>query len=106
MSLGIGMALGVLLGLDPDSKSVLGVGTVTLGIGGGPLDRCADRRQAAADRTVALEMPLPGQHRLAQPSALAIFLLPPWEHQRWPEPFVRTVSETGMTLLLIGVPRC
>jgi putative transport protein len=64
VALGLGMVAGVLLGLIP--IPVPGVGTVTLGIGGGSADRRADRRQAAPHRPAALGDAAAGEHRAAQ----------------------------------------
>ena len=64
VSIGLGMVLGVLLGLVP--IPVPGVGTVTLGIGGGPLIVALDPGTAAPHRADQLGDAAAGQHRAAE----------------------------------------
>ena len=64
VSLGLGMVLGVLLGLIP--IPIPGVGTVTLGIGGGPLIVALILGQAAPHRPDALGHAVARQYRAAQ----------------------------------------
>jgi putative transport protein len=97
VSLGIGMALGVLLGLIP--IPIPGVGTVTLGIGGGPLIVALIVGKLRRTGPMLWVMPLPANIVLRN-FGLTIFLAAVGINAG--APFVRTVSETGMTLLLIG----
>ena len=64
VSLGLGMVLGVLLGLIP--IPIPGVGTVTLGIGGGPLIVALILGKLRRTGPLLWVMPLPGEHRAAQ----------------------------------------
>ena len=97
VSLGIGMALGVLLGLIP--IPIPGVGTVTLGIGGGPLIVALIAGKLRRTGPLLWVMPLPANLVLRN-FGLSIFLAAVGINAG--APFVRTVSDTGLTMLLIG----
>jgi putative transport protein len=97
VSLGIGMVLGVLLGLIP--IPIPGVGVVTLGIGGGPLIVALIVGKLRRTGPLLWVMPLPANIVLRN-FGLAMFLASVGINAG--QPFVRTVSETGVTLLLIG----
>jgi len=97
VSLGIGMVLGVLLGLIP--IPIPGVGTVTLGIGGGPLIVALIVGRLRRTGPLLWVMPLPANIVLRN-FGLSIFLAAVGINAG--QPFVKTVSETGMTMLLIG----
>ena len=97
VSLGLGMVLGVLLGLIP--IPIPGVGTVTLGIGGGPLIVALIVGKLRRTGPLLWVMPLPANIVLRN-FGLAIFLAAVGINAG--QPFVRTVSETGLTMLLIG----
>jgi putative transport protein len=97
VSLGLGMVLGVLLGLIP--IPIPGVGTVTLGIGGGPLIVALIVGKLRRTGPLLWVMPLPANIVLRN-FGLAMFLASVGINAG--APFVRTISETGMTLLLIG----
>ena len=98
VSLGIGMVLGILLGLIP--IPIPGVGTVTLGIGGGPLIVALIVGKLRRTGPLLWVMPLPANIVLRN-YGLAIFLAAVGINAG--TPFVKTVSETGFTMLLIGV---
>jgi putative transport protein len=98
VSLGIGMALGLLLGLIP--IPIPGVGTVTLGIGGGPLIVALILGKLRRTGPVLWVMPLPANIVLRN-YGLAIFLATVGINAG--QPFVRTVAESGLTMLFIGV---
>jgi putative transport protein len=98
VSLGVGMVLGVLLGLIP--IPVPGVGTVSLGIGGGPLIVALIVGKLRRTGPLLWVMPLPANIVLRN-YGLAIFLAAVGINAG--APFVKTVSETGITMLLIGV---
>ncbi|MGN6747472.1 MAG: aspartate:alanine exchanger family transporter [Xanthobacteraceae bacterium] len=98
VSLGIGMVLGVLLGLIP--IPIPGVGTVTLGIGGGPLIVALIAGKLRRTGPLLWVMPLPANIVLRN-FGLALFLATVGVNAG--QPFVKTVSETGLLLLLIGV---
>jgi putative transport protein len=98
VSLGLGMVLGVLLGLIP--IPIPGVGTVTLGIGGGPLIVALVAGKLRRTGPLLWVMPMPANIALRS-YGLAMFLATVGVNAG--QPFVRTVSETGPTLLLIGV---
>jgi putative transport protein len=98
VSLGIGMVLGVLLGLIP--IPVPGVGTVTLGIGGGPLIVALILGKLRRTGPMLWTMPLPANIVLRN-FGLAIFLASVGINAGGP--FVRTVAESGLTMLFIGV---
>jgi putative transport protein len=97
VSLGIGMVLGVLLGLIP--IPIPGVGVVTLGIGGGPLIVALILGKLRRTGPLLWVMPLPANIVLRN-FGLAMFLAAVGINAGGP--FVRTVSETGVTMLLIG----
>jgi putative transport protein len=97
VSLGVGMVLGVLLGLIP--IPVPGVGTVTLGIGGGPLIVALIVGKLRRTGPLLWVMPLPANIVLRN-FGLALFLAAVGVNAG--QPFLKTVTETGPTLLLIG----
>jgi putative transport protein len=97
VSLGLGMVLGVLLGLIP--IPIPGVGTVNLGIGGGPLIVALIVGKLRRTGPLLWVMPLPANIVLRN-FGLALFLAAVGINAGGP--FVRTVSETGATMLLIG----
>jgi formate C-acetyltransferase len=97
VSLGLGMVMGVLLGLIP--IPIPGVGTVTLGIGGGPLIVALILGKLRQTGPMIWVMPLPANIVLRN-FGLAMFLAAVGVNAG--APFVRTVSETGFSLLLIG----
>jgi putative transport protein len=98
VSLGIGMVLGVLLGLIP--IPIPGVGTVTLGIGGGPLLVALILGKIRRTGPMLWTMPLPANIVLRN-FGLAMFLATVGVNAG--QPFVRTVAESGLTMLFIGV---
>src|SRR3954468_2872337 len=98
VSLGIGMVLGVLLGLIP--IPVPGVGVVTLGIGGGPLIVALILGKLRRTGPMLWVMPLPANIVLRN-FGLAMFLATVGVNAG--QPFVRTVAESGFTMLFIGV---
>jgi putative transport protein len=98
VSLGIGMVLGLLLGLIPIPSP--GVGVVTLGIGGGPLIVALVLGKLRRTGPMLWTMPLPANIVLRN-FGLAMFLASVGINAG--QPFVRTVSETGFTMLFIGV---
>ncbi len=97
VSLGIGMVLGVLLGLIP--IPIPGVGTVTLGIGGGPLIVALILGKMRRTGPMLWTMPLPANIVLRN-YGLAMFLASVGINAG--QPFVRTVAESGFTMLFIG----
>jgi putative transport protein len=98
VSLGVGMVLGVLLGLIP--VPIPGVGVVTLGIGGGPLIVALILGKLRRTGPMLWTMPLPANIVLRN-FGLAIFLATVGVNAG--QPFVRTVAESGLTMLFIGV---
>jgi putative transport protein len=98
VSLGIGMVLGVLLGLIP--IPIPGVGVVTLGIGGGPLLVALILGKLRRTGPMLWTMPLPANIVLRN-FGLAIFLAAVGINAG--QPFVRTITESGFTMLFIGV---
>jgi putative transport protein len=98
VSLGIGMVLGVLLGLVP--IPIPGVGVVTLGIGGGPLIVALILGKLRRTGPMLWTMPLPANIVLRN-FGLAMFLATVGVNAG--QPFVRTVAESGLTMLFIGV---
>jgi putative transport protein len=98
VSLGLGMVLGVLLGLIP--IPIPGLGTVNLGIGGGPLIVALILGKLRRTGPLLWTMPLPANIVLRN-YGLAMFLAAVGINAG--QPFVRTVSETGLTMLFIGV---
>jgi putative transport protein len=97
VSLGLGMVMGVLLGLIP--IPIPGVGTVNLGIGGGPLIVALVLGYLRRTGPMLWTMPLPANIVLRN-FGLAIFLAAVGINAG--QPFVKTVSETGLTMLFIG----
>ena len=97
VSLGFGMVLGVLLGLIP--IPIPGVGTVTLGIGGGPLIVALILGKLRRTGPMLWTMPLPANIVLRN-FGLAMFLATVGVNAG--QPFVRTVAESGLTMLFIG----
>jgi putative transport protein len=98
VSLGLGMVLGVLLGLIP--IPVPGVGVVTLGIGGGPLIVALILGKLRRTGPMLWTMPLPANIVLRN-YGLAMFLAAVGINAG--QPFVRTVAESGFTMLFIGM---
>jgi putative transport protein len=98
VSLGIGMVLGVLLGLVP--IPIPGIGVVTLGIGGGPLIVALILGKLRRTGPMLWTMPLPANIVLRN-FGLAMFLATVGVNAG--QPFVRTVAESGFTMLFIGV---
>jgi putative transport protein len=97
VSLGIGMVLGILLGLVP--IPIPGLGTVSLGIGGGPLIVALILGKLRRTGSLLWTMPLPANIVLRN-YGLAIFLAAVGINAG--QPFVRTVADSGLTLLFIG----
>ncbi len=97
VSLGVGMVLGLLLGLIP--IPVPGVGTVTLGIAGGPLIVALILGKLRRTGPMLWVMPLPANIVLRN-YGLAIFLAAVGINAG--QPFVRTVADAGLTMLFIG----
>jgi putative transport protein len=97
VSLGLGMVLGILIGLIP--IPVPGVGTVTLGIGGGPLLVALFFGYLRRTGPLLWVMPLPANIVLRN-FGLAMFLAAVGINAG--QPFVRTVTESGFTMLFIG----
>lgn len=98
VSLGVGMVMGVLLGLVP--IPIPGVGVVTLGIGGGPLIVALILGRLRRTGPMLWTMPLPANIVLRN-FGLAMFLATVGVNAG--QPFVRTVAESGFTMLFIGV---
>src|SRR5499427_3650684 len=98
VSLGLGMVLGVLLGLVP--IPIPGVGIVTLGIGGGPLIVALILGKLRRTGPMIWVMPLPANIVLRN-FGLAMFLATVGVNAG--QPFVRTVAESGFTMLFIGI---
>jgi putative transport protein len=98
VSLGMGMVMGVLLGLIP--IPIPGVGVVTLGIGGGPLIVALVLGKLRRTGPMLWTMPLPANIVLRN-FGLAMFLATVGVNAG--QPFVRTVAESGFTMLFIGV---
>jgi len=97
VSLGLGMVMGVLLGLIP--IPIPGVGIVTLGIGGGPLIVALILGKLRRTGPMLWTMPLPANIVLRN-FGLAMFLATVGVNAG--QPFVRTVAESGFTMLFIG----
>jgi putative transport protein len=97
VSLGVGMVLGILLGLIP--IPIPGLGVVTLGIGGGPLIVALILGKLRRTGPMLWTMPLPANIVLRN-FGLAIFLATVGVNAG--QPFVRTVAESGFTMLFIG----
>jgi putative transport protein len=98
VSLGIGMVLGILLGLIP--IPIPGVGIVTLGIGGGPLIVALILGKLRRTGPMLWTMPLPANIVLRN-FGLALFLAAVGINAG--QPFVRTITETGLTMFFIGI---
>jgi putative transport protein len=98
VSLGLGMVLGLLIGLIP--IPIPGVGNVTLGIAGGPLFVALVLGRLRRTGPLLWVMPLPANIVLRN-YGLAMFLAAVGINAG--QPFVRTVSETGFTMLFIGM---
>ena len=97
VSVGFGMVLGVLLGLVP--IPIPGVGTVTLGIGGGPLIVALIVGRLRRTGPISWVMPLPANIVLRN-FGLTLFLATVGINSG--QAFVTTVSQTGPLMLLIG----
>ncbi|MFL5334345.1 MAG: aspartate:alanine exchanger family transporter [Geminicoccaceae bacterium] len=97
VSIGLGMVLGVLLGLVP--IPVPGVGTVTLGIGGGPLIVALILGRLRRTGPLSWVMPLPANIVLRN-FGLTLFLAAVGINSG--QAFVTTVAQTGPLMLLIG----
>src|SRR5262249_31033196 len=97
VSLGIGMVLGGLIGLIP--IPIPGVGIVTLGIGGGPLLLALVVGKLRRTGPLLWVMPLPANIVLRN-SGLALFLATVGINAG--QPFVRTIADSGLTMLFIG----
>jgi putative transport protein len=97
VSMGFGMVLGVLLGLVP--IPIPGIGTVTLGIGGGPLIVALVLGRLRRTGPISWVMPLPANIVLRN-FGLTLFLATVGINSG--QAFVTTVIQTGPTLLLIG----
>jgi putative transport protein len=98
VSLGVGMALGILIGLIP--IPIPGIGTVTLGIGGGPLIVALIAGKLRRTGPLLWVMPLPANIVLRN-FGLALFLATVGINAG--QPFLKTITETGFTLFWIGV---
>lgn len=98
VSLGVGMALGLILGIIP--IPIPGVGTVTLGAGGGPLIVALILGKLRQSGSMVWTMPLPANIVLRN-YGLSIFLAAVGINAG--QPFLKTVTESGPTVLLIGV---
>jgi putative transport protein len=97
VSVGFGMVLGVLLGLVP--IPVPGVGTVTLGIGGGPLIVALILGRLRRTGPISWVMPLPANIVLRN-FGLTLFLAAVGINSG--QAFVTTVAAQGPLLLIIG----
>jgi len=97
VSVGFGMVLGVLLGLVP--IPIPGVGTVTLGIGGGPLIVALIVGRLRRTGPISWVMPLPANIVLRN-FGLTLFLATVGINSG--QAFVTTVAQTGPLMLLIG----
>ena len=98
VSLGLGMVLGVILGLIP--IPIPGLGVVNLGIAGGPLIVALIAGKLRRTGPLLWVMPLAANIVLRN-FGLALFLAAVGINAG--QPFVRTVSEAGLSMLLIGV---
>src|SRR6478736_6452465 len=97
VSIGLGMVLGVLLGLVP--IPLPGVGTVNLGIGGGPLIVALIVGRLRRTGPITWVMPLPANIVLRN-FGLTLFLATVGINSG--QAFFHTVAATGPILLLIG----
>jgi putative transport protein len=98
VSLGIGMVLGVLLGEIP--VPIPGIGVVSLGIGGGPILVALVLGRLRRTGPLLWVMPLPANVVLRN-YGLAMFLAAVGINSG--QPFVRTISSSGLTALGLGV---
>jgi putative transport protein len=98
VSLGIGMVLGILLGLAP--IPVPGLGVFTLGMAGGPLVVALMLAKLRRTGPLLWVMPVPANIVLCN-LGLALFLAAIGINAG--QPFVRAVSASGLTMLLISV---
>jgi putative transport protein len=97
VSVGFGMVLGVLLGLIP--IPIPGVGTVSLGIGGGPLIVALIVGRLRRTGPISWVMPLPANIVLRN-FGLTLFLAAVGINSG--QAFVTTVAQSGPLMLLIG----
>lgn len=97
VSVGLGMVLGVLLGLIP--IPIPGVGTVALGIGGGPLIVALIVGRLRRTGPISWVMPLPANIVLRN-FGLTLFLAAVGINSG--QAFVTTVAQSGPLMLLIG----
>ncbi len=97
ISVGFGMVLGVLLGLVP--IPLPGVGTVNLGIGGGPLIVALIVGKLRRTGPISWVMPLPANIVLRN-FGLTLFLATVGINSG--QAFATTVAATGPTMLLVG----
>jgi putative transport protein len=97
ISVGFGMVLGVLLGVVP--IPIPGIGTVTLGIGGGPLIVALIAGRLRRTGPITWVMPLPANIVLRN-FGLTLFLATVGINSG--QAFVTTVAQTGPLMLLIG----
>jgi putative transport protein len=97
VSVGFGMALGVLLGLVP--IPIPGVGTVSLGIGGGPLIVALIVGRLRRTGPISWVMPLPANIVLRN-FGLTLFLATVGINSG--QAFVTTVTQAGPLMLMIG----
>ena len=97
ISVGLGMVLGVLLGLLP--IPLPGVGTVTLGIGGGPLIVALIVGRLRRTGPITWVMPLPANIVLRN-FGLTLFLATVGINSG--QAFVTTVAASGPLMLVIG----
>jgi putative transport protein len=97
ISVGFGMVLGVLLGLVP--IPLPGVGTVNLGIGGGPLIVALVVGKLRRTGPISWVMPLPANIVLRN-FGLTLFLATVGINSG--QAFATTVAQTGPTLLIVG----
>jgi putative transport protein len=98
VSLGIGMVMGILLGLVP--IPVPGLGVFTLGMAGGPLVVALMLGKLRRTGPLLWVMPVPANIVLCN-LGLALFLAAIGINAG--QPFVRAVSASGLTMLLISV---
>jgi putative transport protein len=97
ISLGFGMVLGVLLGEVP--IPLPGIGTVSLGIGGGPLIVALILGKLRRTGPISWVMPLPANIVLRN-FGLTLFLATVGINSG--QAFATTVAQTGPTMLLVG----
>ena len=97
VSLGIGMVLGVLLGLIP--IAIPGLGTVSLGIGGGPLIVALIVGKLRRTGPLLWVMPMPANIVLRS-FGLALFLAAVGINAG--QPFANSISGSDLTMLFVG----